>query len=225
MSLILPFLIRNRGRQNIGPNGYVALITDDEVGPYGQLLRSEFIGTGQSTGSYPQSIITNQMNQKISDSDVNEIYATFEPVVSMSRAKSGKSEPKSSNILQRKAQKSISPCENTIKSLYNRLIRSSNGEKVLPRFSQASRESQNSLDQSMRGFNMNDGENSTLVDTQIKIGPGGYSGNVINMATGEANNTGGGVIFDAQGHGMFKGSAIKFTKLSFQVPIQTKRQP
>lgn len=188
---------------------------DDKIGQYGQLLHAILTGIGQSSGGYNTASTIIQTNNMISGSDFKELNAVIEPDLTRSRVEPSKSEPKSFNILQRKGRVSVPSCDKIVQSVFDRMDHPSILSRTLSKDPKVS--SENPLSQLNKDSNMDDGKNFTLVDTKINIGPSGYTNDIIDMASGEASNSGNGQYLDFQSHGTFKYSDIDLAQVSLQL--------
>lgn len=67
------------------PQEKVVIKNDDQIGKFGQIVRTASVGTGQSSSNFRENLQIVQTNGHILDSSVKQILVTLSPSISASR--------------------------------------------------------------------------------------------------------------------------------------------
>ena len=189
--------------QSSSDNGQIIQVGEKAlVGKKGQLFDTQFIGTGQSQGTYQNNLFAVQSNDNIMQSESKKLLLDFKILDTAGRAK--KVDGLGSDLMR-------SPIfSNRVTTGGNEIKPASSPPSILsePNGHNMIRESSE-----IRGHVNRSKGNVTNVEKKVFIGPQGYANILTSIATENATNTGIDQTNDFQTHGQYEDSDIDFSTI------------
>ena len=191
--------------QSSSDNGQIIQVGEKAlVGKKGQLFDTQFIGTGQSQGTYQNNLFAVQSNDNIMQSESKKLLLDFKILDTAGRATAKKVDGLGSDLMRSQIfSNRVTTGRNGIKPTSSPplILPEPNGHNMI-------RESSD-----IRGHVNRSKGNVTDVEKKVFIGPQGYANISTSIATENATNTGIDQTNDFQTHGEYEDSDIDFSTI------------
>ncbi|XP_074601735.1 uncharacterized protein LOC141855547 [Brevipalpus obovatus] len=209
---------RNDGETRSLGDGYTDEIidvkTDNEVAEDGQLFKVSTLATGSSTNFNGFPLFFQQVNNKVTESDLKDFLAFITLGVNVRGEMFGKNENNTNIGLPRNIHESsekTEACRRMVEALQTQ-VSDDKGSSIE---TYRNLKNQKSIDQAtqIKSYEGDWPKNSTRVRTRYVIDRGGYAVHSDNLSKGAANSNVASELADIQSQGTYQDSVVKISRL------------